>query len=87
MSIERSVEKDSIADAMSITNKDIARYYDTNQIFYSYFWSRTALHYGFWDGDTRSLAEAIINTNNFVIDALAIDSDDTILDAGCGVGV
>jgi tocopherol O-methyltransferase len=86
ISIERSVEKDSIADAMSITNKDIARYYDTNQIFYSYFWSRTALHYGFWYEDTRSLAEAIINTNNFVIDALAIDSDDTILDAGCGVG-
>jgi cyclopropane fatty-acyl-phospholipid synthase-like methyltransferase len=44
------------------------------------------LHYGFWYEDTKSLAEAILNTNNFVIEALAIESNDTILDAGCGVG-
>jgi tocopherol O-methyltransferase len=71
---------------MHISNKDIARYYDTNQIFYTLFWSRTALHYGFWYEDTKSLAEAILNTNKFVVDALAIDSKDTVLDAGCGVG-
>jgi tocopherol O-methyltransferase len=71
---------------MSVSNKDIARYYDTNQIFYTLFWSRTALHYGFWYEGTKSLAEAIRNTNNFVIEALAIDSTDTVLDAGCGVG-
>lgn len=73
-------------NAMPISNKDIARYYDTNQVFYTLFWSRTALHYGFWYEDTKSLTEAILNTNNFVVDALAIDSNDTILDAGCGVG-
>jgi cyclopropane fatty-acyl-phospholipid synthase-like methyltransferase len=71
---------------MLISNKDIARYYDTNQIFYTLFWSRTALHYGFWYEDTKSLAEAILNTNKFVVDILAIDSKDTVLDAGCGVG-
>jgi cyclopropane fatty-acyl-phospholipid synthase-like methyltransferase len=71
---------------MPISNEDIARYYDTAQIFYTLFWSRNALHYGFWYEDTKSLSEAVRNTNNFVVDALAIDSKDTVLDAGCGVG-
>ena len=71
---------------MPISNEDIARYYDTTQIFYTLFWSRNALHYGFWYEDTKSLSEAVRNTNNFVVDALAIDSKDTVLDAGCGVG-
>jgi tocopherol O-methyltransferase len=86
-SIECGLGKDLIpVNAMPISNEDIARYYDTNQVFYTLFWSRTALHYGFWYEDTKSLAEAILNTNNFVVNALAIDSNDTILDAGCGVG-
>lgn len=71
---------------MPVSNKDIARYYDTNQVFYTLFWSRTALHYGFWYEDTKSLAEATLNTDKFVVDALVIDSEDTVLDAGCGVG-
>src|SRR2546423_68140 len=67
---------------MPISNKDIARYYDRHQIIYTLFWSRTALHYGFWYEDTKSLAEAVLNTNRFVVDALAIDSRDTVLDQG-----
>lgn len=67
-------------------NKDVARYYDRHQIIYTLFWSRTDLHYGFWYEGTRSLAEAIFNTNRFVVDTLGIDSEDTVLDAGCGVG-
>jgi len=71
---------------VSVSKDDIARYYDTQQVFYTLFWSRTALHYGFWYQDTKSLGQAILNTNNFVIDTLAINSGDTVLDAGCGVG-
>jgi tocopherol O-methyltransferase len=74
------------ANAMPISNKDIAQYYNTTQIFYTLFWSRTALHYGFWYEDTKTLAEAVLNTNRFVVNALDIDSNDTVLDAGCGVG-
>lgn len=69
-----------------VLNKDIAHYYDTNQVFYTYGWSRTALHYGFWYEHTKTIAEAVLNTNRFVIEALAIDSNDIVLDAGCGVG-
>ena len=69
-----------------VTNEDIARYYDTEQVFYTLFWSRTALHYGLWYEDTKSLREAVLNTNKFVIDALDIRAADKVLDAGCGVG-
>jgi cyclopropane fatty-acyl-phospholipid synthase-like methyltransferase len=44
------------------------------------------LHCGFWYEDTKNLAEAILNTDKFIVDVLAIDSNDTVLDAGCGVG-
>src|SRR3989344_4154740 len=69
-----------------VSNKDIAAYYDTHQFWYSHFWSPAALHYGFWYEDTKDLAEAILNTNKFVIDALWINHEDVVLDAGCGVG-
>jgi tocopherol O-methyltransferase len=71
---------------MPISNDDIAHYYDTHQWRYSYFWSPTGLHYGFWYDDTRNLAEAITNTDKFVVNALRINADDVVLDAGCGVG-
>ncbi len=73
-------------DNKSISNKDIANYYDTHQVNYNLFWSKTALHYGFWYKDTKNLAEAVSNTDKFVVDILGINSDDTVLDAGCGVG-
>lgn len=44
------------------------------------------LHYGFWQQNTKNAAEAIINTNNFVQQALQINNKDSVLDAGCGVG-
>src|SRR3989344_7042176 len=68
------------------TNKDVADYYDSHQIIYSIFWSKTALHYGLWYDNTKNLAEAIINTNKFVKEVLEINSSDVVLDAGCGVG-
>ena len=69
-----------------ISNKDIARYYDTHQFWYTHFWSPTGLHYGFWYDNTKTPEEAVINTNKFVVDVLGMDSDDVVLDAGCGVG-
>jgi tocopherol O-methyltransferase len=71
---------------MPTSNKDIIRYFDQHQIIYTLFWSRRALHCGFWYEDTKNLADAILNTDKFIVDVLAIDSNDTVLDAGCGVG-
>jgi tocopherol O-methyltransferase len=72
--------------AVTISNYDIARYYDTHQFIYSNLWSATGLHYGLWHEGTASLSEAILNTNRFAVNVLAINSGDLVLDAGCGVG-
>jgi tocopherol O-methyltransferase len=71
---------------MKIDSQVVARYYDRSQIFYTIFWSRTALHYGFWYGDTARLSGALANADRFVVDVLGINSGDVVLDAGCGVG-
>ena len=72
--------------ATKITNQDIEKYYDENQVLYNLFWSQSALHYGFWNNNTKNLSEAILNTNQFVLDCLEITSNDSVLDAGCGIG-
>lgn len=71
---------------MAVTNEDIADYFNRQQATYTRYWSPTALHYGFWDEGTKNLAEAIANTDRFVVDALGIGPGDRVLDAGCGVG-
>lgn len=70
-------------------NEKIKRYYNDSQILYRLFWMNKrnlAMHYGFWDKDTKNLHEALINENKAVAEALDIQKDDIILDAGCGVG-
>jgi cyclopropane fatty-acyl-phospholipid synthase-like methyltransferase len=63
----------------------VAGYYDRHQLLYTLFWSRAALHYGFWYDRTRRLSDAVTNTDKFVIEVLNIRSNDIVLDAGCGV--
>lgn len=67
----------------------VARYYDRVQWLYNLGWSAggtRSLHYGLWQDDTRSLAEAIRNGDRFVAEKLAVQSSDHVLDMGCGVG-
>lgn len=71
---------------MSSINELIAKYYDHSQFYYTHFWSRTALHYGLWYTQTKTLAEAIVNTDKLIVETLAIGAGDVVLDAGCGVG-
>lgn len=65
---------------------EIEQYYNDNQILYTFFWSKTALHYGFWDAKTKSFDQSLCRTTSFVADCLDIQPDDLVLDAGCGVG-
>ena len=67
---------------MAITRQDIASYYDRQQGVYDRWWSSTALHYGLWYEDTKTLAEAFTNTDKAVIDVLGIGPGDRVLDAG-----
>ncbi|KKU04349.1 hypothetical protein A2Z63_00340 [Candidatus Giovannonibacteria bacterium RIFCSPLOWO2_02_44_8] len=75
---------------MADQTKQIAEYYDKTSPFYKIFWHRDdeshALHYGFWNGDTKSVKEALLNENKFLADILHISSGAKILDAGCSIG-
>lgn len=68
----------------------VVQYYDHTLLAYRKYWygnsESYALHYGFWEKDTKNFNESLINTNNFLADKLKIKSSDTVLDAGCGVG-
>jgi tocopherol O-methyltransferase len=70
----------------STINKKTEEYYDDAQILYNLFWSDKALHYGFWDKNTKRLSDAIENTNRIVSGLLNLKKNDYVLDAGCGVG-
>jgi tocopherol O-methyltransferase len=84
-------EKNKLSDIM-ITNevKRIAEYYDKTLPFYKMFWHKNdesyALHYGFWNDNTQTLKEALLNENKFLADILHILPGMKILDAGCGIG-
>ena len=64
----------------------VSRYYDTVQVLYSTFWSRTGVHYGFWEAGTWRRSQAIRNMDELVAAELQVRPGDRVLDAGCGVG-
>ena len=70
--------------------EQIAEYYDKTLPFYKIFWHKDdesyALHYGFWNKNTKNLKEALLNENKFLADILNISSGIKILDASCGIG-
>src|SRR3989339_1019770 len=65
----------------------ITKYYDYTVPFYKFFYhgDSNALHYGFWDDNTKNHQEALLNVNKFLAKTVGIKSDDVVLDAGCGV--
>ncbi|MDP3793010.1 MAG: methyltransferase domain-containing protein [bacterium] len=69
-------------------NNHVAKYYDEALPYYKHLWSRKAhgIHYGFWDKETKSVEEAILNENKFLAEVAGIQQTDKVLDAGCGVG-
>lgn len=68
----------------------IAKWYNQTTHLYEWFWYKSsksyAMHYGYWEKNTKKLDEALINTNKFMAELGKITSKMHILDAGCGVG-
>ena len=71
-----------------IMNPEVSRYYDYTLPFYKFFWHEgtNAIHYGYWDDDTKSHKEALINTNKTLADLVEPTRLSKVLDAGGGVG-
>jgi len=69
-------------------NQKIKEYYEQSDSSYQHWGGEGVynIHYGFWDGKTRSHVEALNNMNRVLAEKLKIKPGDKILDAGCGVG-
>ena len=68
---------------------DAEKHYDDCYRDYLFAWcnkENLALHYGYWDKDTKSHHQALINKNQILYDLAAISTTDHVLDAGCGIG-
>ncbi len=73
----------------TFTNEDVIHYYDQTAVHYRMWWKMDesmGLHYGVWEPDTKTLADAILNTNRGLIALGEIKPEHKVLDAGCGVG-
>ncbi len=67
----------------------IARYYDECYVDHRVLWLNThnlAIHYGYWDEQTRRHSEALLNMNRVLAEKAGIGPGQVVLDAGCGLG-
>lgn len=67
----------------------IRRYYDETWWDYRVLWlnsANRAMHFGYWDAETRGHAGSLINMNRTMAARSELAPGQRILDAGCGVG-
>lgn len=67
----------------------VINYYDSCESDYRLFWNLDrshALHAGYWDETTFSLADALERENVVLAKIADIKASDSVLDAGCGIG-
>ncbi len=67
--------------------QNISQYYDSMLPFYRIRFSTSyGFHVGYYDEDTKSRKDAILNLNKLMAEKAEIKDGDLILDSGCGVG-
>lgn len=67
----------------------IVQYYHDTEHAYKDSWdlnNSLAIHYGYWDDQVKSFPESLLRMNEIMMQTAAIQSTDSVLDAGCGVG-
>lgn len=70
-------------------HQDIVQYYKECYWDYRTSWldsNNLAIHYGYWDENTKSHSHSLIEMNRLLADTAGIQADETVLDAGCGIG-
>jgi tocopherol O-methyltransferase len=75
-------------DHVDHVRKLISYFEDTKRDYRLWWMTSTALamHFGFYDEQTRNHAGALINMNRVLATKAELHSSDRVLDAGCGVG-
>jgi len=69
--------------------RPVSAYYDETWLEYRLLWldpSNYAVHFGYWDAQTRGHAQSLIRMNQVLAEAIGIQPGQRVLDAGCGVG-
>lgn len=72
-----------------MNSNHIQNYFDYCHKDYKRVWHLDrcmAMHMGFWDNETKGLIDALIKENQILAKQVGINSNDRVLDAGCGVG-
>ncbi|HMB61404.1 MAG TPA: methyltransferase domain-containing protein [Xanthomonadales bacterium] len=67
----------------------IVEYYDHSWFDYWFLWlnpGNLAVHFGYYDENTRSHSGALENLNRVLADLAEIQPGNHVLDAGCGIG-
>ncbi len=70
-------------------HKRIVEYYNSTEHAYRDSWdldNSLSIHYGYWDDKVNSFPQSLIRMNEVMAEAAMIQSNDHVLDAGCGVG-
>lgn len=73
----------------AVHNQRIANYYDRNYSATRLMWTNDralALHFGYWEENTRTDYEAQLNTNKQLAIRAGLKPGQKVLDAGCGIG-
>jgi tocopherol O-methyltransferase len=69
--------------------RKLVSYFEDTKRDYRLWWMTStalAMHFGFYDEQTRNHAEALVNMNRALASRAELKSGDRVLDAGCGVG-
>lgn len=75
--------------SVSDLKSDAEKHYDDCYRDYLFAWcnrENLALHYGYWDKQTTSHHQALLNKNQVLYETSGIQMSDHVLDAGCGIG-
>lgn len=70
-------------------HEDIVQYYKECYWDYRTSWldsHNLAIHYGYWDENTKSHSQSLVDMNRLLADTAAIQPGEKVLDAGCGIG-
>lgn len=89
----KDYRNDSLRHGAEFSEEDIrvdtAKHYDDCYWDYRTAWfdnENLALHYGYWDKNTKTHSQALLNKNRILAEIAGIKPEDHVLDAGCGIG-
>lgn len=69
--------------------RDVVDYYDSTKLEFKLLWKNDdnlGVHFGYYDEQHKDHSSAVVNLNRKLAELADIQSEDKVLDAGCGVG-